>query len=102
MVLTKKDLHAVLIALLCATVGANGEAAMSVYRAPFSLLQMLPQMRDAVDEYVAHKKAQEKVVGARRSLMSDEDFTDISGAADNDDEEEIIDPSEMPDTWGNE
>lgn len=59
-------------------------------------------MRQAVDEYIEFKHEQMRDVRQRRRLNSDEDFTDISGDTNNDDEEEIIDPSEMPDTWGDE
>ena len=98
--MVKSKLHTLLVAMICgvathvAARSRNGE-----YRAPFSVLDMLPQLYEAANEFIAFKE-QEKL--GRRRLNSDEDFTDISGDKNNDDEEEIIDPSEMPDTWGEE
>ena len=79
-------------------VAALNDSRVGEYRAPFSVLDMLPYLRDAANDYIAFKKANRQQ--RRRKLTSTDDFTDISGDSDNDDEEEIIDPSEMPDEWG--
>jgi len=62
---------------------------------------MMPHLREAANEFIAFKKQGRH---RQRRLNADEDFSDISpdSNADNDDEEIIIDPSEMPDTWGDE
>ena len=72
------------------------------YKAPFSVLDMLPHLREAANDFIAFKKEQGT---GRRRLNADEDFSDISpenNDPENADEEIIIDPTEMPDTWGDE
>ena len=63
---------------------------------------MLPHLREAANDFIAFKKEQGT---GRRRLNADEDFSDISpenNDPENADEEIIIDPTEMPDTWGDE
>ena len=66
----------------------------SFSNAPLSVLPIIPHLREATEEFLAHKKAL-KLKGRRLDADADEDFTNIG--EDNDDEE-IIDPNEdMPD-----
>ena len=69
------------------------------YRAPVSVLHMLPHLREAADEFIAFKKEQGQ---GRRQLTTDEFSPEdiLQENPNNADEEIIIDPSEMPDTWG--
>ena len=75
----------------------------SEYKEPLSLLQMGPEIYKAAEEYLAHKEKQIRLKQRKRSLQAvDDDQTDDVVADDvevADEEEEIIDPSEMPDSW---
>jgi hypothetical protein len=78
---------------------------MAKYQASFSLLDMLPELREATSEFINYKQNNKSRRHSRRRLQESPD-ADATIVNDNDngneiaDEDEIIiDPKEMPNDW---
>ena len=88
-----KIMHVSLMVVLGVVTSINQQVKAS--ESTLSVLQMMPQLTEAFEEYVVHKNAQRE----KRRLLADADDDDFSDIGDVDDEE-IIDPTkELPDTW---